>query len=172
MMLCNLQKPITSVQLAASWGYFDCKNSSWNLEILETGGFPMNLLPDVVESGQVAGELADNWHTIPKGTPVGVALGDLQCSVLSTIENFKDAVLNISTSAQMTYVVENFEPTNDAPVVRPIEYFPYFDGKYLAVAASLNGGNALATFVKTLQQWCMELGFPVPQGLLFFMADL
>ncbi|KAL7303925.1 hypothetical protein TKK_0004043 [Trichogramma kaykai] len=45
-----------------------------------------------------------------------------------------------------------------------IEYFPYFDDKYLAVAASLNGGNTLATFVKSLQQWILDLGFSVPQS--------
>lgn len=90
-------------------------------------------------------------------------MGDLQCSVLATVESAQDAVLNISTSAQIAFVAENFEPTNDKPGVSPVEYFPYFGGKYLAVAASLNGGNALATFVRMLQQWTKELGFAVPQ---------
>ncbi len=40
----------------------------------------------------------------------------------------------------------------------PIEYFPYYNGRYLAVAASLSGGNVLAAFVKMLQQWTHELG--------------
>ena len=31
-------------------------------------------------------------------------------------------------------------------------------GRYIAVAASLTGGNALAAFVRMVQQWCMELG--------------
>jgi sedoheptulokinase len=45
----------------------------------------------------------------------------------------------------------------------PVEYFPYFNGKYLAVAASLNGGNTMAAFVRMLQQWTLELGFNVTQ---------
>lgn len=90
-------------------------------------------------------------------------MGDLQCSVLATVESMQDAVLNISTSAQIAFVAEDFVPTDDIPVVSSVEYFPYFNDKYLAVAASLNGGNALATFVKMLQQWTMELGFSVPQ---------
>lgn len=94
----------------------------------------------------------------------GVALGDLQCSVLSTLEAAGDAVLNVSTSAQLAFVVDNFNPgTRAADSGRFVEHFPYFEGKYLAVAASLNGGNALATFVQMLQQWTMELGFSVPQ---------
>lgn len=92
----------------------------------------------------------------------GLGYGDLQCSVLSTLENPSDAVLNISTSAQITFVDENYKPA-DRPTTSSIEYFPYFNNKFLAVGASLNGGNALATFVKMLQQWTLELGFNVPQ---------
>lgn len=181
-MLCNLKKPVMSVQNAASWGYFDCGDIKWNIEILKKAGFPVHLLPDVALPGSVAGNLTDNFHTIPKGTPIGniilimgggwpnffftiagVALGDLQCSVLATVEFPQDAVLNISTSAQLAFVAENYNPTKGPPKPQPVEYFPYFNGKYLAVAASLNGGNALATFVKMIQQWTMELGFNVPQ---------
>ena len=32
-MLCGLQKPIMSVQNAASWGYFDTVERSWNLDM-------------------------------------------------------------------------------------------------------------------------------------------
>lgn len=163
-ILGNLDKPVMSTQSAASWGYFDCKDHEWNLESLKSGGFPIEFLPKLAKSGSIVTALTDDWHTIPKGTPIGVAMGDLQCSVLATIENPLDAVLNVSTSAQLAFVAQDFTPTNDEPIVRPIEYFPYFDGKFLAVAASLNGGNALATFVKMIQQWCMELGFPVPQS--------
>lgn len=50
--------------------------------------------------------------------------------------------------------------------VPPVQYFPYFNGCYLAVGASLNGGNSLALFVRTLQQWAHQLGFSVPQGMV------
>lgn len=46
----------------------------------------------------------------------------------------------------------------------PVEHFPYFEGKYLAVATALNGGNALATFIQMLQQWTLDLGFNMPQS--------
>lgn len=90
-------------------------------------------------------------------------MGDLQCSVLSTVETPQDAVLNISTSAQITFVVEDYQPNSGPPELTPVEYFPYFKNQFIAVAASLNGGNSLATFVKMLQQWALELGFSVPQ---------
>ena len=48
-----------------------------------------------------------------------------------------------------------------------IEYFPYFGGTYVAVAASLNGGNCLATFVKMLQEWAVDLGLSINQSKIW-----
>ena len=62
---------------------------------LTAAGFPVNLLPSVVEPGTVIGHTATVWHRIPKGTPVLVAMGDLQCSTLSALPGSQDAgVLN------------------------------------------------------------------------------
>lgn len=32
-MLCDLKKPLMSDQNAASWGYFNCRNKSWNTDM-------------------------------------------------------------------------------------------------------------------------------------------
>lgn len=61
-------------QNAASWGYFDCLKSKWNKDILLDANFPVEFLPDIQASGSIAGKLADNWHCIPKGTPIGTYL--------------------------------------------------------------------------------------------------
>ncbi|XP_021938891.1 sedoheptulokinase-like isoform X3 [Zootermopsis nevadensis] len=167
-MLCNLDHPIMSVQNAAGWGYFNTCVAEWNSDILQGASFPTHLLPHIVKSGAIAGTLDRPWYGIPSGTSVGAALGDLQCSVLATMQKPDDAVLNISTSAQLAYVMPpQFEPNIQCPVVTPVEYFPYFDQKYLAVAASLNGGNALAAFVCMLQHWTHELGFNVTQSKIW-----
>lgn len=63
-----------SVQNAASWGYFDCISNKWNTEILDEAGFPVQFLPEIKESGSIAGHLIEDWHTIPKGTPIGILL--------------------------------------------------------------------------------------------------
>lgn len=68
-------------------------------------------------------------------------------------------VLNISTSAQLTYAMPaDFKPPDSPQPASTISYFPYFEDTYLAVAASLNGGNVLATFVEMLAAWMKELG--------------
>lgn len=51
-----------------------------------------------------------------------------------------------------------FQPAQTPDPAAPVAYFPYFDRTYLAVAASLNGGNVLATFVQMLVQWTADLG--------------
>ncbi|XP_018008860.1 sedoheptulokinase [Hyalella azteca] len=168
-MLCGLEHPVMSVQNAAAWGYFDAAAKTWNTDILSAAGLPLELLPTVVESGEVAGELTSNWYAIPKGTPVIASLGDLQCSVLPLLSAPDIAVVNISTSAQISFrLPESFVPPTKPPTSpQTTECVPFMEGRYLSVAASLNGGNALAAFVRTLQQWALDLGCQVPQSKIW-----
>jgi sedoheptulokinase len=158
-MLCGLEKPVMSDQNAASWGYFNTQSNEWNNDVLESVGFPVELLPRILKSGGTAGTLSNSWNEIPEGTPVGPALGDLQCSILATLESEEDAVMNISTSAQIAFIAKDISVLNS----NTIQYVPYFDNSHLVVAASLNGGNVLAAFVKMLQQWLLEFEISIPQ---------
>ena len=54
-------------------------------------GLPISLLPKVVHAPARAGTLQSDWHGISKGTPVGVAMGDLQCSILAAQPSTCDA---------------------------------------------------------------------------------
>ena len=69
------------------------------------------------------------------------------------------SVLNIGTSAQMAVIVQKSFIQNSGQRMSPaIQFFPYFDGHYLAVAASLNG-KSLVIFTGSL-------------FLLFFLSSL
>lgn len=167
-MLCGLDRPVTSTQTAASWGYFDTVAGQWNADLLREAGFPVGLLPGVLEAGAVAGHLEHPWYGIPAGTPVHAALGDMQCSALSVGAGDSDAVLNMSTSAQLSFLLEpSFVPPPSVEAGSALEAFPYFGGRYLAVAASLNGGNVLAIFVRMLQQWMHQLGTGIPESAIW-----
>jgi len=173
-MMLDLSEPVTSDQNAASFGFFDCISMQWNHQKLENASFPINMLPKVVRATENAGVLPRDWFDIPAGTPVSAAMGDLQCSVKSTLEDMDtDSVINLSTSAQIAFVKpEGFQPENSNPCDprSPVEFFPYIEGRYIAVAASLTGGNALAAFVKMIQSWCVELGCNLPQSKIWSAA--
>ncbi|XP_060115537.1 sedoheptulokinase [Heteronotia binoei] len=167
-MLCGLKRPRMSSQNAASWGYFNTTQKTWNTDILGESHFPVHLLPEVVDPGAPAGETCSGWYAIPKGTEVGAALGDCQCSVYSCLPESSDAVLNIGTSAQLTILAPlGFLPGESPDPDSPVTYYPYFGNRYLTVAASLNGGNVLATFVDMLVGWMAELGLQVPRSTLY-----
>ncbi|XP_042298300.1 sedoheptulokinase isoform X2 [Sceloporus undulatus] len=167
-MLCGQERPRMSIQNAASWGYFSTTSNSWNTDILQGSRFPVHLLPEVVQPGETAGETTFPWHGIPKGTKVGAALGDFQCSVYSCMTENTDAVLNIGTSAQLTVSMPSgFQPGECPDPRSPVAYYPYFDNRYLAVAASLNGGNVMATFVNMLLRWMAELGIEASESDLY-----
>ncbi|KAL4224095.1 hypothetical protein ACF0H5_017549 [Mactra antiquata] len=168
MLLCGLECPVMSHQIATSWGYFCSEKMSWNTEILQEANFPVHLLPHVTEAGNQAGTLCKDWLGISKGTPVLVGLGDLQCSFVSASKNNHDAVMNISTSGQLCYPISipDFIPPR-FPVPCPVSYFPFFNNTYLAVAASLNGGNVLSAFVKMLQDWFSTFGFTLDKETIW-----
>ncbi|XP_043910264.1 sedoheptulokinase [Protopterus annectens] len=167
-MLCDLKRPLMSIQNAASWGYYNTESQSWNMDSLKKSDFPVHLLPEVVKSGRLAGKTSCEWNGVPEGTEVGAALGDMQCSVYSCMIEETDAVMNISTSLQLSYATStSFTPPSTSDPSSPVAYFPYFDGKYLAVAASLNGGNVLSTFVTMLKHWIQELGLEVCDSTVY-----
>ena len=64
---------------------------------LESAKFPVHLLPEVCDPGVVVGQLAFSWYGIPKGTPVGAALGDLQCSILPRLKHPHNAGISVFT---------------------------------------------------------------------------
>ncbi|XP_024066992.1 sedoheptulokinase isoform X3 [Terrapene carolina triunguis] len=164
--LSSLPQPQSHLSLATGFG---CATIYWYLKnSLRESGFPLDLLPEVGDPGDIAGRMPHDWHGIPKGTEVGIALGDFQCSVYSCMTERTDAVLNISTSAQLTVPMPlGFQPPETPDSLSAVAYFPYFDGNYLAVAASLNGGNVLATFVDMLARWMAELGYEVLESNVY-----
>ncbi|XP_025910924.1 sedoheptulokinase isoform X3 [Apteryx rowi] len=164
--LSSLPQPQSHISLATGFG---CATVYWYLKkSLKKSGFPVHLLPEVGDPGSIAGRTIYAWHGIPKGAEVGIALGDFQCSVYSCLTERTDAVLNIGTSAQLTISMPpGFQPPEIPDPFSAVTYFPYFSGNYLAVAASLNGGNVLATFVDMVAQWTAELGLEVQETTIY-----
>ena len=76
---------------------------------LKNAKFPVDYLPSVVEPGIVAGHTAAVWHSIPKGTPVLAAMGDLQCSTLSMLPGPQDTgMLGLYVPTLFTYIIRTY----------------------------------------------------------------
>ncbi|CAF1043118.1 unnamed protein product [Brachionus calyciflorus] len=150
---------LMSNQNALSWGYFDLKQNSWQMDLVKSDKFPSNLLPKVDFPGHKMSHqvlLLDNF--IKLDSIIYNALGDLQCSVMSCLENETDCVINISTSAQICVSVDSvyYETIkNELPL--SVTCYPYFKNRVLLVSASLNGGNVLEKFVDSILNWQKEL---------------
>ena len=67
------------------------------------------------------------------------------------------AVLNIGSASQLSVIKPKSE-TLCFPVPSSVMEVPYFEGNTLLTAASLAGGNVVATFVTMLQSWMTTLG--------------
>lgn len=75
------------INISTRMCFSTCRGSSYySLD----GVVPLRLLPRVVNVPCVAGHLVSDWHQIPRGTKVSVAMGDMQCSVYAAQPNISD----------------------------------------------------------------------------------
>lgn len=130
MQLCGLSKPLVHITNAASLGCFDTEKNCFTIENPR--------LPDVTAEFRAAGEY--------NGIPVCVALGDNQASFMGSVSDSRNALINIGTGSQISWLTEN--PVNaDGVENRP------FDGKkYLAAGCALCGGRAFAMVEKLFRE--------------------
>ena len=118
MKLCRLTKPLIHTTNAASLGCYDLMKNK----------FSCDFYVDIITDYHIAGKY--------KGIPVSVAIGDNQASVLSSLADKDNILLNIGTGSQVSVI------SNVPIVAENIETRPYFEGKYLVVGAALCGGRA------------------------------
>lgn len=122
MCLCGIKKPLVHITNAASLGCFDIKKNCFTVD--------NSRLPDVTAEFSVAG--------IYNGIPVCVALGDNQASFIGSVSDADDALINVGTGSQISWLTEN-------PVFADgVENRPFDGERYLAAGCALCGGRAFA----------------------------
>lgn len=182
-LLCvDLKHPVTSIQLANSMGYFDMKTNDWSalLDDDKKVKFPKHLLPTVLsDCNHLAGKLKFKFLELNSGIPIFVAYGDLQCAIYSAM--FKKehcAILNSGTSMQLAFPIgltkaisstnlsklfsSKLNLTIDANQTNEMDQLyldivPYFNGEYLITSSSLNGGNVITFFIKSIKKFINDL---------------
>lgn len=129
MTLTGRKSPILHTSDAASLGLFQ----------EETLSFAYDYAPEVTRDYTVAGYY--------RGIAVGVAIGDNQASVLSTLTDERSLLLNFGTGSQVSLI------SDEKITGEGIECRPFFEGKYLIVGSALCGGRAyslLCDFYRTI----------------------
>ena len=130
MKLCGLDKPLIHITNAASLGCFDIIKNQFKIS--------NKRLPEVTAEFKIAGDY--------NGIPVCVALGDNQASFLGSVSDSENALINIGTGSQISWLTPN--PVN----AESVENRP-FDGKrYLAAGCALCGGRAFAMVEKLFRE--------------------
>lgn len=173
----RLGSGVTDPSDAASFGCFDLSRSAWNEEAIVSLGIPFNLMAQIKGSGEQIGGLnatfSQRWG-IQEGVPICNAIGDNQASIYGSLRDPETQVaLTIGTGAQLSVVVPDL-PDNGKPSRPTFEYRPYVGRvgrvervgrvgeSFLAVAASLSGGRALASLAATLESFMKSCGVENP----------
>ncbi|XP_057316583.1 sedoheptulokinase-like [Hydractinia symbiolongicarpus] len=141
---------------ANSWGYFDVSKACWEVEQIPELA---HLLPRIVSVGHRSGSLVTKLHGMATDTVVYTALGDMQCSIHSSTPAPNEAILNIGTSSQLSFMLKNDACTIKAirDKCHSLDCVPYKNNDVIITAASLTGGNVLDNFVSTVQSWLLDL---------------
>ena len=130
LLLARRKTPLLHASDAASFGCFDLEAHTFDRFAMEKLGFDNAFLPAVTAETAIIGQVGS--------IPVAAAIGDNQASVLGSLRENADILVNIGTGSQVSAVVS-------APVPFPAGAVrPYVDGKFLLAGSPLCGGRAYA----------------------------
>lgn len=145
MVLTGRKQPLMHATNAASLGFYDVKEGSFDQEALHALGIMPELLPEVTEEFSVLGTY--------RGIPVSAAIGDNQASFLGSVGMQEDVLLvNMGTGGQISVLSHTFFEAEG------IEARPFVRSRYLLAGASLCGGRAYAILEKFFRSYVQALG--------------
>ena len=150
MTFSRRSQPLLHLSDAASFGVFDAEHGDFDRAALERAEI-CELLPACTGESAVIGETSE-------GTPVCVAIGDNQASVLGSVRG-NALLVNVGTGSQVSAVTDRFFRAEDA------EIRPFVDGTFLAVGCALCGGYAYSLLRQFFCATAELLGAPVPDDL-------
>ena len=113
MMLCG--RKATDYSMASCTALFDQRKLAWSDELLELSGIDRRLMPEVLPSGTILGEIhaaASSATGIPEGTPVVLGGHDHLCGALPV------GVFRPGTVLNVTGTWETVLTTSSQPVLK------------------------------------------------------
>lgn len=130
MLLTRRETPFLHASNGASFGCFDLTAQAFDRSAMEKAALDESFLTAVTAETAIIGQ--------DDGVPVAAAIGDNQASVLGSLREDGDILVNIGTGSQVS-AVESTPSPFPAGAVRP-----YVEGKFLLAGSPLCGGRAYA----------------------------
>jgi sugar (pentulose or hexulose) kinase len=161
-------EPLCDPTNASGSGIYNIKDGEWLNEYFEITGIDYNILPNVVESKSLAGQLAYSQSkklNMKQGTPVYVSIGDYQATLISSKLNDSSISINVGTGAQVSLLI------NEYPDSVNYEIRPYINDTYLKCVTGLPGGRLLALFEKFLKNIFHEFSFSISKVDILYELD-
>ena len=143
MKLTGRKTPIMHSSDAASLGCFDLAKGDFDEVALGKIGINRSFLPEVCNDCIMAGNDEN-------GTPVSVAIGDNQASVLGSVSDENSILVNIGTGSQVSVITDAPKDLSDG------ETRPLNGNKFILVGAPLCGGRSFALLHKFFCE-CAEI---------------
>lgn len=131
---------------ACGSGLYDTQNGSWDPNICQALEIPVSVLPEIVPTGFVVG----NMSISEKDVPVYVSVGDLQAAVLgSLLRPTTEVSINIGTGSQVSTIQSAFSSGN-------YDIRSFFDKTYLYTVTHLPAGRALNVIISFIKHMMHE----------------
>ena len=137
------EEPLCDPTNASGSGIYNIKNEDWLTEYFEISGVDKNILPNVVKTKSLVGQLVPSLSVelnLKQGTPIYVSIGDYQAALVSSKFNNKHISINVGTGAQVSLLIENYINTDD------YEIRPYINNAFTKCVTGLPGGRLLSLF--------------------------
>ena len=158
MLLARREAPLLHASNAASFGCYDLTAHTFDSSAIKKLGFNSTFLPISVTETSIIGQ--DD-----SGVSVAATIGDNQASVLGSLRESGEILVNIGTGSQVSAVVS-------APVPFPAGAVrPYVDGKFLLAGSPLCGGRAYALLHRFFAQCAARFGRDI-QDIYAVMNDM
>ncbi len=162
MKLCQKYIPVCHPTNAHALGFYNISERKFDTESLEKLGIYKDILPEISEDYGVFGYY--------RGIPVSYTVGDNQSGVFGSICETGDVLLNIGTSAQVSFICKNngnIKSNNNAAC----EIRPYFGENILFSGAVLCGGRALSILASFMGEVASALGQTVPKKQIYSIIN-
>ena len=129
---------------ACATGLYNLQAGKWDSEILSAVGIPASILPELGDSGTVAGGLVNQAASelgLQAGTPVVLGAWDQACAVLGAgSTSGQDALLSTGTAWVLSSPVQELRIDSDARTWTVQHARP---GEFLLMIAMSNGGSVV-----------------------------